>query len=136
MPLCTVCTHPQRHEIDAALVRREVGYRAVAGRYGLVPVSVWRHMQTHLRDTIRQSKEAQMLASSESLMAELNRLHEYANWALDTAKDAGDTRTVLAGVDVARRNVERLERLGPLGDAVRRLAALEEGNRDDDLGDD
>ena len=65
-----------------------------------------------------------MLASSESLMAQLNRLHTYATWALDRAKAADDARTVLAGVDVAGRNVERLARIGPLGDIQREIDDL------------
>ena len=35
MPLCTVCTHLQHLEVDAALVEYRSGVRDVAGRFGL-----------------------------------------------------------------------------------------------------
>jgi len=78
--------------------------------------SVQRHADNHLRETIRQSKELAMLASTESLIAELNRLHAYVHGVLDHADVAGDDRLVLAEVGEGRGNVETLAKLGPLGD--------------------
>ena len=60
MPLCTVCTHPRRSEIDAALMLHRVGYRVVVRRYGLVLRSVKRHADNHLAALIQQSKELRM----------------------------------------------------------------------------
>jgi hypothetical protein len=122
--LCTICTHPERQAIDAALLVREVGFEKIAKRFDVSWQALYGHARKHLREQIRQHKELAMLASSESLMAELNRLHTYATWALDRAKAADDARTVLAGVDVAGRNVERLSRIGPLGDIQREIDAL------------
>ena len=123
--LCTICTHPLRQEIDAALLVREAGYEKLAKHFDVSWQALYGHARKHLREQIRQHKELKMLASSESLMAELNRLHTYATWALDRAKAADDARTVLAGVDVAGRNVERLAKLGPVGEIEQRLLALE-----------
>jgi len=53
-PFCSVCTHPQRRAIDAALLERNAGhwgggYEAIARQFGLVKASVQRHERTHLR---------------------------------------------------------------------------------------
>src|SRR5258706_5795340 len=106
--LCTICTHPQRQAIDVALLVREAGYEKIAKHFDVSWQALYGHARKHLREQIRQHKELAMLASSESLMAELNRLHTYATWALDQAKASDDGRTVLAGVDVAGRDGDRM----------------------------
>lgn len=45
---CVACTHPDRAEIEAALTAGSSSIRGVAGRYGLAPESVRRHVRTHL----------------------------------------------------------------------------------------
>jgi hypothetical protein len=47
--LCTVCKHPQRRAIDAALLLHAAGYQAIAGHFGLVKSSLQRHEAVHLR---------------------------------------------------------------------------------------
>ncbi len=71
-----------------------------------------------------------MLASSESLIAEMNRLHAYVSRVLERGEKAGDDRLVLLGVGQGQRNVETLAKLGPLGDIEQRLRALEERSTD------
>jgi len=63
MPLCTVCTNPRRHAIDAALLEHTVGYRVVASRFGLAKASVQRHEQFHLAEQLRQAKETRQMLS-------------------------------------------------------------------------
>jgi hypothetical protein len=68
--LCTVCTHPQRDAINAALLANtsgyRCGYRAVAGRFGLAPTSVQPHYDNCLRRTL---KEANMRVNADVLRA-------------------------------------------------------------------
>jgi hypothetical protein len=124
--LCSTCSHPRRREIDLALIAHSVGYRRIAARFGLSETSVRRHQNTHLRKQIIQSKEARMLASSESLIAEMNRLHSYVVRVLQRGEAAGDDDLVLRGVSQGQRNVETLMRLGPIGEVEARLKALEQ----------
>ncbi len=69
-----------------------------------------------------------MLVSSESLIAEMNRLHAYVQRVLERGEAAGDNKLILAGVAQGQRNCETLAKLGPLGDIEQRLKALEEGS--------
>jgi hypothetical protein len=44
---CTVCTHPRRGEIDAALLD-ERPYRSIAEHFGISHLAVFRHKTNHL----------------------------------------------------------------------------------------
>jgi hypothetical protein len=77
---------------------------------------VHRLEQEHLSEQTKQSEVARMLASSESLIAEMNRLHAFASRVIDRAVAADDDWLVLAEVREGRGNVETLAKLGPLGD--------------------
>jgi hypothetical protein len=122
--LCTICTHPERQAIDAALLVREAGYEKIAKRFDVSWQALYGHTRKHLREQIRQYKELAMLASSESLIAEMNRLHAYVSRVLERGEAAGDDRLVLLGVSQGQRNVETLARIGPLGDIQREIDAL------------
>ena len=47
MRSCTVCTHPKRGAIDAALLDGRT-YRAIAGHFGVSHLAVYRHKTNHL----------------------------------------------------------------------------------------
>jgi hypothetical protein len=120
-----VCTHPQRQEIDNALLAHARGYAAIAGRFGLVKSSVQRHEASHLVSRLRASRETQMLVDAQSLAAELRRLHDYVSRALDRAETDGDNRAVFLGVDTGGRSIERLMKLTVLSSIEERLNAVE-----------
>lgn len=132
--LCTICTHPQMDAINAALVAHHLSYRRIAAQYGLEEVSLRRHMTNHLHDIIQQSRELRMLASTESLIAELNALHAHVQGVLERGERTANDDLILRAVREGRLNVESLAKLGPLGDLEARVAALEAGDRDDDHG--
>lgn len=60
---CSVCTHPRRTEIDAALIAGQGG-SAVALRYGLNQSSLYRHAENHLQKAIARAASAVGLASA------------------------------------------------------------------------
>ncbi len=127
---CIACQHPQRAEIDAALLAHRESYLAIAGHFGLAKSSLQRHEAHHLGETLRSSREARTLMDAASLVAEMNRLHRHAWHVLRRAEDSGDDRLALAAIREARGDVETLAKLGPLGDIERRLLALEQGGKD------
>lgn len=52
---CTLCLHPQRAEINAALAARNESYTRVAARYGLTPSATKRHSNLHLPKSLAQA---------------------------------------------------------------------------------
>jgi hypothetical protein len=57
---CTVCSHPERHEIDRALVKASTPYRDIALRYGLGShMAVMRHKADHLLPAIVEAWQAE-----------------------------------------------------------------------------
>ena len=54
---CSICHHPDRAEIDKALVRGEP-FRSVAERYGTSATSLHRHQNAHLAEHLAKAYEA------------------------------------------------------------------------------
>ena len=54
---CTVCSHPQRREIDEALVGGSRTIRDIAGQFEVAPTSLRRHAKHHLVEAIKRGKE-------------------------------------------------------------------------------
>jgi hypothetical protein len=63
-----------------------------------VETSLRRHTATHLRAVIQESKELRMLASTESLLAELNDLHDHVRRALERGERAANDDLVVRAV--------------------------------------
>jgi hypothetical protein len=125
---CTVCSHDQHREIDAAILRHATGYLKIARHYGLVLASVQRHAAKHLAEQLRDVEEVRMLLDRESLTRELIALHAATRRVLDRAEGAGENRVVLAAIDVAGRNIERLAHFLPPVSAAA-LVAAEDADR-------
>jgi len=123
--LCTICSHPERQAIDAALLVHEAGYRNIARRFSVDYTVLFRHAQTHLREQIRESKALSEQLRADNLLAKLAALDERTLQALDTAEQQGDLRMVFTGVVVSRGNIEAFARLGPMSEVEQRLRALE-----------
>lgn len=124
---CLVCASEYVDAINTDLVVRGHSNRVVARQYGMSRDSVRRHATNHLRDTIAQSKELRMLASIDSLVAELNNLHAHVQRVLERAERTGNDDLTLRAVAQGRLNVDSLYRVSSLSDVERRLEALEQG---------
>ena len=104
---CTICTHPDRPAIDAALVNRRP-LRNIAQHFG---VSVWaalRHHDGHLAEALSRAKRAEETADADGLLAQLEALRNKSMGLLLSAERAGDLRTALRGVAEARSCIELL----------------------------
>jgi hypothetical protein len=94
--LCTVCTHPQREQIDAALLEHIAGYRGIAGRFGVNDTSLQRHAETHLRELIQHSKELRRMLAAGNLAAQLGKWHERMEAQYAKADQAGNILGAMA----------------------------------------
>lgn len=105
--VCSACIHPDRAEIDAALVERSASYRTIADRFGLSETSLKRH-KAHLPAHLSTAHEAEAVASADDLLRQLRALQRKALDLLEKAEREGDLRTALSGVREARACLELL----------------------------
>jgi hypothetical protein len=105
--VCTICTHPQRPEIDRALVEGAT-YRTIADRYGLSETALKRHKADHLPAHVAKARDAAEVADADDLLQQIRALRNKAISILTKAEQAGDYRTALMGIREARGCVETL----------------------------
>lgn len=108
---CTVCTHPDRDEVEHALM---VGrpLRDIAGQHqGLSKTALARHRAEHLPTTLLFAHERSEALRAGGLVRQAEALLTKAASLLSAAESAGDRRTALAGVREARECLGLLARL-------------------------
>lgn len=108
--VCTICTHPDRAAIDAALLAGEP-FRHIAARTDTSTGALQRHKEEHLPVTLVQARDAADAAHADDLLAQVRGLQSRALAILDTAEAAGELRVALAAIREARGNLELLARL-------------------------
>lgn len=105
--VCTICTHPEREPINAALVAGEP-FRVIAQRFATSPDAVYRHKQEHLPAIMVKSEQAKEVAHADTLVGQVQNLRNKAISILETAETAGDLRVALLGIREARACIELL----------------------------
>ena len=109
-PTCTVCRHPERAVVEAALLRGEP-LRDIAGQFSIGKSAVARHKADHLPAAMVKAHAAAAVADADDLLRQAGALRSKAISLLMKAEAAGDLRTALAGVREARGCVELLAKL-------------------------
>jgi transposase-like protein len=104
---CTICIHPDRPAIDAALVGGAV-LRNIAQQFGTSATALHRHKADHLPAAVATAHEAEQVAKADDLLEQLQALRNKAMALLLKAEAAGDYRTALAGIREARACIETL----------------------------
>lgn len=104
---CTVCAHPNRAEIDRALMAGGA-FRNIAERYGTSATALTRHKKEHVPGHVAKAKEAAQVADADDLLQQLKALRNKAISILQQAEKAGDYRTALMGIREARGCIETL----------------------------
>ena len=113
---CTICSHPDRAAIDAALVGGGV-LAAIAAKYRVSPDAMERHNAAHLPRALVRAQAAQEVAHADDLLAQVRSLQDRALAILGTAEQAGDLKVALGAIREARGNLELLAKLlGELDD--------------------
>ncbi len=108
---CTVCAHPDKAEIDKALVTG-VSSAEIAGRYRTIGErAIRRHRTNHVPETLAKAHEAEEVAQADTLLEQVRDLQERALDILDKAEEAGELRTALGAIREARGNLELLAKL-------------------------
>jgi hypothetical protein len=115
---CSVCTHPDRENIDEALVGA-TAISAIAAKYrDISEDALGRHKANHLPAKLVMAEKAKEVAQADSLLDQVRDLQGRALAILDQAEMSGDLRTALGAIREARGNLELLAKLlGELSDA-------------------
>jgi hypothetical protein len=107
---CTVCGHPQRHEIEQAMLAREP-FRAIARRFGLSKDALLRHHDDHLPAALVEASRIREITRADDLVDRVIGLARETQAVLERAKAAGDDKLVLAAIATAGRQLELQVRL-------------------------
>ena len=116
---CTICHHPDRDSIDAALIERRP-FRHIASQYATSTASLVRHSDDHIPAALVKAQDAAEVANADSILDQVQTLRSRALTILDiaTAEKDKDLRIALGAIREARGCLELLGKLaGELQDA-------------------
>jgi hypothetical protein len=108
---CTICTHPNRAEIEDAIVIRSQAKRRIAAQFGVTEQALRRHLREHLPELLKKAREAEEASRADELLRHLRALHSKTLSILLSAEGSGELRTALSAIREARGNLELLAKL-------------------------
>ena len=115
--VCTICRHPQRKAINAALISQQP-VRDIASEFKLSSSAVDRHRQEHLPASMVKAKQASEVVEASTLVAQLEQLGKDTRAVLELAKTTQDSATMLRAIARLEKQLELHARLvGELSDA-------------------
>jgi len=106
---CTICTHPQKNEIDRAALTG-TSYRDIARNFGTSHSAVHRHSR-HLKHGVAAVAEQDPVAYGRTVLAQTRALGDRAIAILNRAEEQGDWRAATGAIREARNCLEFLARL-------------------------
>jgi hypothetical protein len=106
---CSVCIHPDRQQIDQAIVSGN-SYRTVAQQFTISRDAVVRHRR-HLSVALAKPLNSEQISPPETLLGQLEELKSEAQRLKQKAEGDGDYRTALAAVRELCRIVELVAKL-------------------------
>lgn len=87
---CSICTHPQRDEIDQAIVSGEK-YRSISQRFDVSEAAIGRHKK-HISAAIVDAERQKAVSGTAKMLKELSRGFDSLARAADRAEEEGDDR--------------------------------------------
>jgi hypothetical protein len=125
---CTICTHPDRHAVEKALIAQEP-FRSMASRFDVSTSALVRHRKVHLPARLVQAQQAggdpeatDLAQFAESRQTEdqrqaldalkqLQAINAACLEVLTKARSSGNDGTLLRAVDRIHRQIELQARL-------------------------
>ena len=102
---CTICDHPDRNAIDAALVTNGP-LRGIARTFALSEDALFRHRSDHLPSHLAKAKEAEETTHADSLLGQLLSLNRETFAILKEARDGEDNELALKAIARAEKQIE------------------------------
>jgi hypothetical protein len=109
MRTCTVCNHPERAAIDAALVDG-TSLRTIAGHFGTNKSALDRHRK-HLAPALTLAKQATVVTEATSLLSRVERIMSRCELIAEAATKSRDWMPAVAASRELRGCLELLGRL-------------------------
>lgn len=108
--ICTVCSHPDRNEIDTALVAGDP-LRNVARRRSVTVSALFRHKRDHLPGHLVKAAEEEDLAQAIDVVRQLKAINAACLEILQKSRADGKHSISLRAVDRIHRQIELQARL-------------------------
>jgi hypothetical protein len=99
-PRCTVCDHPQRNAIEAAVAVSSL--RAIAKQWGVSHTAVYRHKGQHLQPAVARAMARRETLGAEALVQKLLGYLEKAEAGIEIAKRTKDLQGLARCIKEAR----------------------------------
>ena len=122
--VCTICRHPDRDAIDAALIAGQP-YRHIASQYGVGYKALERH-KAHLSEHLLKARDNSEQLSASKLLQDLANLQAKALSLLDKAEKSKDIRGALGAIRECRGCIEAASRILEANELEKRIEALEQ----------
>jgi hypothetical protein len=119
--ICRVCSHPDRNQIDHAIVAGQ-SQRRIADQFGISASSVGRHRRQHIPATLARAQSLQEDERARGLVEQLLGIHDRTMAILERAEESGSLTTALTAIREARTNLELIGKF--TGELVERHAHL------------
>jgi len=106
---CTICSHPERNEIDMLLLSGTSSLRDIADQFGISKSSLERHKsQGHISEVLAKAEHAAQTSQGNSLLAQVQELREKSLSLLKRAEESGDLRTAAIFLRELREQIRLL----------------------------
>jgi hypothetical protein len=110
---CTICTHPNRAEIEKAIASN-VSYRDVSLQFSVGHMAVQRHVTEHIAQSIQQFQETREEARGLDVVKQLKAVNSITLAILKEARDNKKNGMALFAIDRVLKQLELQAKL--LGD--------------------
>ncbi len=102
---CTVCTHPERRDIDKALAAGG-NVREMSALFRVSEDALSRHKRDHLPAVLVKAQEEEDVRAALDVVRQLRTINGAALTVLKEARDAGDGDLALKAIDRIHRQIE------------------------------
>lgn len=108
---CTICFHPERDAIEAAIIAGTVN-REITSKFGVGRMAIERHADNHLAQAIKEAKQEQALQSGSSALDRMSKGEKIVDeiitysWGGETGKELKMPELALKALAEQRRQVE------------------------------
>ena len=102
---CTICIHPERAKIEAA-VTQGTSYRVISRQFSVGHDSVQRHAAEHIQETIQHVQVAKHEAQSIDVVKQLKTINSVTIAILTEARRANNNLLALSAIDRVQKQIE------------------------------